>query len=233
MLAFVINPRNGVPRSVMTEHRNSTLAFAAYSLFYGAAHAAIDNAAHIGGLLGGFLIGLVLAHPLDHAHRGSSGGRQSFVAAGVGLLALATLSYPLLHPSDAGRRDQAFQSALMVFPAEEHRAVQAMQSAQTLAAGKTGGGAFGFAQIMKFNAYPQWNAMYNEIAAPKLASDHPLAKRQSLLLRYIDGRRRFCQLIARAVSENDEMIAKQAKAADQDASVAVAELNQLNARSRH
>lgn len=61
MLAFVVIPRNGVPSAVMAANRNSTIIYAAYALFYGFAHSGIDNAAHIGGLLGGFLIGLTLA----------------------------------------------------------------------------------------------------------------------------------------------------------------------------
>ena len=42
----------------------STLIFVGYNLFVGLAGSGIDNAAHIGGLVSGFLIGLALAPSL-------------------------------------------------------------------------------------------------------------------------------------------------------------------------
>jgi rhomboid protease GluP len=88
MLAFVLNPRNAVPQSVMVEHRNSTLAFAGYSLFYGMVHSGIDNAAHIGGLVAGLAMGFLLARPLTSEARRAPKPMGLAVALGVGVIAL-------------------------------------------------------------------------------------------------------------------------------------------------
>ena len=229
MLAFVMNPRNAVPRALMTEHRNSTLLFAGYSLFYGAAHAGIDNAAHIGGLFGGLLMGFLLARPLDDGRLTSRNGLRLLGAAGAGVLTLALLMFPLVRPSDAVRNNQTFERALAAFPAKQDRAMQAMKNAQALVAIDTRATELAFAHAMQSDAYPQWNALYLEMAAPKLASDSPNAQRQALMLRYLDGRRRSCQLVAQAIEQDKKGMVDQAKAAAQDAEVAVKALNELNA----
>jgi TPR repeat protein/membrane associated rhomboid family serine protease len=91
LLAFTIVKRNRVPPSVMKAQRNSTLAFILYSLVYGFSHQGIDNAAHVGGLAGGFLVGLLLARPLEPERRKAGGVRLvssiAAMALAVGLLA--------------------------------------------------------------------------------------------------------------------------------------------------
>jgi membrane associated rhomboid family serine protease len=69
LLAFALRMRDSVPFAVTKTQVNSTLLFIAYSLINGFATAGIDNAAHLGGLAGGFLIGLLLARPLDLEQR--------------------------------------------------------------------------------------------------------------------------------------------------------------------
>jgi rhomboid protease GluP len=228
MLAFVVNPRNGVPRSIMIEHRNSTLAFAAYSLFYGAAHAGIDNAAHVGGLLGGFLMGVLLARPLDDAHRVSSHGGRLIAAAGTGLLAWMLLLYPLVHPRDAVRNGQAFDRALLTFSTQDDRASNALLLAVSLADRNNGGTANGFAHIIESDVFPQWNALYDEMAAPRLAATDPRSHEQMVVLRYLDARRRYCQLIVKAALQHDRGLERQAQVANQDAEVVFAQLKQLD-----
>ncbi|HTD28420.1 MAG TPA: rhomboid family intramembrane serine protease, partial [Xanthomonadaceae bacterium] len=229
MLAFVINPRNGVPRSIMTEHRNSTLAFAAYTLIYGVLHGGIDNAAHIGGLVGGFLMGLMLARPLRENRRAAWDVFRLFAAVCTGMLALALLLHPLLNPTEAVRNRQAFDRGLLAFASKEQRAVLAMRNAQSLAASDNREAMPGFARIMESDAYPQWNALYEEMAAPKLVAADPRAKEQALVIRYLDDRRRYCQLIAEAALRQDAALGKQAQAANQDAEGVFQKLQQLDA----
>jgi len=53
-----------VPREQMKETLRSVLLFAGYNLAYGAIKSNIDNAAHVGGLVAGFLIGAALSQHL-------------------------------------------------------------------------------------------------------------------------------------------------------------------------
>src|SRR5579864_6854626 len=53
-----------VPREQMKETLRSVLLFAGYNLIYGQVKSNIDNAAHVGGLVAGFLIGAALSQHL-------------------------------------------------------------------------------------------------------------------------------------------------------------------------
>ena len=86
ILAFVTRPRMHVPLTVMTEQRNSTLFFAGYSLLYGVIQPGIDNAAHVGGLVSGYLLGLILTRPLDVATRRTMGPWRWLIAAAAALI---------------------------------------------------------------------------------------------------------------------------------------------------
>lgn len=92
LIAFVLDKRNGVPRSIVMAQRGSLLAFAGYNLVFGAIHPAIDNAAHIGGLIAGAVLGKCLARPLDPQGRAQSGRLRPVVIVAAWLM-LALIAY--------------------------------------------------------------------------------------------------------------------------------------------
>lgn len=65
LLAYLIFERRAVPPALLRELRTSTVAFIGFSLFAGFTLPGIDNAAHVGGLVAGFVLGAGFAHPLD------------------------------------------------------------------------------------------------------------------------------------------------------------------------
>jgi membrane associated rhomboid family serine protease len=76
LAAFLVTKRSRVPREVIRAQRMSVGAFVFFNVANGIAHQGIDNAAHLGGLVGGFLIGLVLARPLTLESRGEPGATR-------------------------------------------------------------------------------------------------------------------------------------------------------------
>jgi membrane associated rhomboid family serine protease len=64
-LAFFLRPGNRVPRTIARRHWISTSAFVLFNIINGASQIAIDNAAHVGGLLAGLSLGFILARPLE------------------------------------------------------------------------------------------------------------------------------------------------------------------------
>jgi rhomboid protease GluP len=64
LLAYLVLQRGSVPNEIFREMRSGTLGFIGYSLFAGFSIPGIDNAAHLGGLLGGLVMGAALAQPV-------------------------------------------------------------------------------------------------------------------------------------------------------------------------
>jgi rhomboid protease GluP len=107
LLAFMVNPRTRIPAHIAAAQRNSALIFIAYNLFNGFAHAGIDNAAHIGGLLAGFAMGWLLARPLD---AGAAPQRRQMVLALLGGVAvLGSLWGWLAYPPRLNRAERDFR----------------------------------------------------------------------------------------------------------------------------
>lgn len=64
LLAFMRRENSGVPPTVIKDLQSAALPFLLFNLGAGFIYPNTDNAAHIGGLIGGFLAGLVLARSL-------------------------------------------------------------------------------------------------------------------------------------------------------------------------
>lgn len=64
LLAVMLRQHGAIPPDALAQVRNSGLAFVGYNLVFGFTTPNVDNAAHLGGLATGFLMGLLLAQPL-------------------------------------------------------------------------------------------------------------------------------------------------------------------------
>ena len=94
LAVFLVAKRFHVPREVIRAQGKSVAAFVVYNVAFGVAHEGIDNAAHLGGLVSGFLIGMALARPTTASARAEA--RAPYialvtVAAAVMLVAMAGL----------------------------------------------------------------------------------------------------------------------------------------------
>jgi membrane associated rhomboid family serine protease len=101
LLAFFVKKESGVPASITKAQLRIAMLFVAYSLLNGARYRGIDNAAHIGGLLGGFLLGYLLSRPLTPDRDNQPWTRQWVAALGV-CASIATLFAYLLSTGVVG-----------------------------------------------------------------------------------------------------------------------------------
>jgi membrane associated rhomboid family serine protease len=111
LAAFVLCRRGAIPKVVISRLGGVAGSFIAYNLSFGAAHAGIDNAAHLGGLIGGFAAGIFLIRPLI-LDRPSESRRPALIAAAAVVLAgVVVLVMP--RPVD-------FRTIFKDFAASEH-----------------------------------------------------------------------------------------------------------------
>jgi rhomboid protease GluP len=69
LVAFVWNRTETLPLVDIVAMRGSLVTFVGYNLLFGAAIGGVDQAAHLGGLLGGLACGFLLSQPLDQHTR--------------------------------------------------------------------------------------------------------------------------------------------------------------------
>ncbi len=96
LLVFAWRRHADIPRDILKSVRSGALSLCIYSLAMGFVMPYVDNAAHIGGLLGGAVAGLLLVRPFEPAARATpQPWRMVATIAGV-CAALAALAAPLL-----------------------------------------------------------------------------------------------------------------------------------------
>jgi rhomboid protease GluP len=98
--ALVLLQRGAIPKVVFSKLGGVAGSFIAYNIVYGAAHAGIDNMAHLGGLAGGAMAGALLVRPLLPA-RPEEGRRPALAVAGACALGLL-VTFALPRPLDFG-----------------------------------------------------------------------------------------------------------------------------------
>jgi rhomboid protease GluP len=201
LLAFMVNPQTRIPPSVAATQRNSALVFVAYNLFNGVTHAGIDNAAHIGGLAGGFALGWLLARPLDSEAREDPGPRLlgSLLAGAAVLVALA---WPLTHPSAEVAGERQFRHQFELFGQDEQdlltrqRELDQLKSTQQISQREWG-------RRVATEILPKWQAAEDRIYATQLPGDSRLLPLREALIEYLDQKRFALDLLSDAAQSGD------------------------------
>ncbi|MBR5160986.1 MAG: rhomboid family intramembrane serine protease [Thermoguttaceae bacterium] len=68
LLAYMLRRHGAIPKHMVRRIRNDAIAFVVFNLIYGM-QAGIDNWCHLGGLLGGFFLGVIVAPPFESEER--------------------------------------------------------------------------------------------------------------------------------------------------------------------
>jgi rhomboid protease GluP len=124
LLAFLAVRRVDIPPSMLKSISSSALLFCLYSLVIGAAHPLIDNACHVGGLLGGFVAGVILARPFTPEARTAPQPVKLLVAVLVVVLPLAWLAQPLTAESGEASASLRFERDMESFGRAEAEIVR-------------------------------------------------------------------------------------------------------------
>jgi rhomboid protease GluP len=203
LLAAQMRAGETFPSSVVRPLRNLTLVFTGYALFVGFTSKGIDNAAHLGGLTSGFLIGLVMARPIT--------GERAYTRRDLrGLLQMVPLAVLFLagglwcaqRGSASLVGEGLYWHTVHWFRAGEHTANDHFNAALSLI--KAGPlTQLGFAERLEHDVLPFWREASDRFAAVHLAPDSPNLSSLQILQTVSDGRVEGYDLFSSGLRRND------------------------------
>jgi rhomboid protease GluP len=201
LLVFFALRREDFPAQLWKQIGGSALIFCGYSLVVGAASPIIDNAAHVGGLLGGVVSGFILARPFSIEARAKPQPWRLVLAALAVLLPLLWLTRPLLDADEATRRG----FALMLHDFEAADMQSRVRQAEIIGQRREGEGSEMLARRFRDEVLVPWR----EVAKPVLeARDLPVkgsleADLQPVIREYIRAKDRALSLTVLALQTGD------------------------------
>jgi len=175
--------------------------FAAGSLAFGFLVTGIDNAAHLGGLVSGALLGVVFARPF--AHERSVAPHLRLAAAAV--LAAGIMGFVFAVPEPRYRLSQELeaQTAIRQFLADEQRINERWKA--ILGTGRSGNGTFEEAAgRIETDVAHEYQESFDALSAVAVSPDAPSATLLEYLRRYALLRGDAARALAEALRTNDE-----------------------------
>jgi rhomboid protease GluP len=204
LVGILLREHQSVPTKALTQLRNSGLGFLGYNLLFGMMHARIDSAAHIGGLVAGFLCGLVQSQPFTPA---ALAGRTSrnFLVFGLGIV-LVLGGMLGVHAKSADIAE--VHTALEHFQTVEKKALETYNSAVSRAQRQELNDA-AFADFIDREVLPPWRDSRERLAALKQIPA-PLQSQIASILEYMRLRQEAWELVVQALREDNDDKARQA-----------------------
>lgn len=186
LAAYVLRQPGSVPTSVLNSLKGSTIAFIVYAVVLGAAVSAIDNAAHVGGLVGGFAFACLVARPLDP--RPPLSLARGAMACAAGALALAALYALVPPPAYSYSAQQAAVAAIQQFARdEEDLAAKATALVNDRKEGRISDRQLG--EAIEKDLMPGWNAAHARFVGITLDEQAPAAEKLRSLTELVGVRR--------------------------------------------
>lgn len=173
LLAAVWKHRERIPAATSKQLMTSQGVFVAYALLQGFTKPGIDNAAHVGGLLAGAVITVLLAQQMGQAAR--TGGRLLRQGVAAGVAGAAVLALVLSTPAAAVNHRQLFetQATLQRLLPQMQAGEQALQQdAHELKAGKLRPEQF--AERLQTAHLPAYRKLNSVLLPLELSAEHPL-----------------------------------------------------------
>lgn len=150
LLSFLVVHRRRMPQGVYSRMRTMTLSFVGYSLLLGFAIPGVDNAAHLGGLAAGLVVGWLLCLPPT---RGALRLVGLLAVAGIAVLAWRDIE----PPPQAGPAISAF-AELQPLLAERQQQIMAEMAAGHLSQGEV-------LKLVETELKPNWDHLIAELSA--------------------------------------------------------------------
>jgi rhomboid protease GluP len=209
---FLVRQRASIPREALTALSRGAILFVGYNLLFGlglnkSGEVHVDMAAHLGGLAGGFLAGLALAHPLDAAGASTRPRRAVAVAVVAAALSVAAVRA-------APQRLDVFAELDQLGDVEK-RALATYNDALRQAKDGTMSDT-DVAEAIDAHVLPEWRATHERFVGATGLPD-PQAKLFQQIAEYMTAREDAWSLLVQGARAHDKAIVKQANARQSEA----------------
>ena len=207
LLVFLWRERSHVDRREFRWLFGAATVFTVFTLVMGLVVPGIDNAAHIGGLLAGALLGRVLARPWSHASPRSLGGRWS--ASALLVLAISVLVTHIPAPTYRLGEEMRARAAIRDFLNEDRRISKRWDD--ILNTGRRD--AVTFEQLagrIDSDVTSDYQESFEQLSALRLDSGAPSAKTLEALRKYAALRGEASHALAEGLRAKDPVKIRQA-----------------------
>jgi rhomboid protease GluP len=217
LLAIYLRSGHTIPLPVLRSQRSSATAFVLYNLLFGLLLPQVDNAAHIGGLVAGFLCGLLLAQPVDTtALRGRPIRNLVLTILGTLLIVMAITCFHGSIPDTKRELAEFSRQESVVLAA--YRDAQHQFARQQITPEE-------MTRRLETEIIPPWNAEYERLKRlQNAAGARPELLAQ--LLEYAELRLQSWQLLAEGLRSEDPALLRQSQEKMAESSRIVEQLQQ-------
>ncbi|WP_152032793.1 rhomboid family intramembrane serine protease [Ereboglobus luteus] len=187
ILGYMLRMRSGLPATVYKPIMKSTATFAVYNIAFGAAVTGIDNAAHIGGFVGGVVLGAALAQPLNLSLRRIR-RLQTLGLAGLlftalifgGIKLTPRFNYSVTDELAWGTKEASILNKLNTLGTSRNGVLKKFASDNNTRE---------LANWIDSSLIPTYRELLEETSSPRFNPDQITAKRQKLLITALDESR--------------------------------------------
>lgn len=186
LIGFMLREKQSIPGAILKPMMRSSLTFAGYNLVYGMILPRIDNAAHIGGLAGGLVLGWLIALPLEAEPRAKSWPNRMIL--GVTAIAVAVTAGVIFSPryNYSFREELAWQNMVESSETKENQLL--LQQQNRLASHQRSANAVELTAWLEADAIPFYEGWIKELESMQLTPGRLTEKRRSTTLRAVRAR---------------------------------------------
>lgn len=206
LLAVLLRGRQFMPGAIIMPMRKFTLIFVSYALLLGFFAKGIDNAAHVGGLIAGFMLGLLLARPARTTDSQPVDDASMFaMAAGASMLILVIGLAAAQHRAGSLQGDGRYVQTQRWLARMEHKAMTREDELWEMAKNNELNDDE-FADAMDASVLPIWREAERRLANIELEAGSRLASKLEYLRQLATMRRRAYELCVRGARLHDRKI---------------------------
>jgi rhomboid protease GluP len=201
LLAYLIMQKKEVPETVLKSLMKRGVSLVAYNIVFGLIRPGTDNAAHFGGVISGFMLGLVLARPLNLDLRKLGAERRLAIGIVSSTLAIVLICVALPKSAYSYKGEMAFSDVARAFSPKEEQAIKDLNDLF----GRLGKGDVtqtAMADKLESDCLPVWRDFHHRFSSVDLSDKSPSFRMRNLAVDYTKTRGDAVQCLIEGLRTN-------------------------------